>query len=179
MAYPGRKIQRITQCALFSAVICLLSPWCVTVGTVPITLSLFAVVLTGSILSPGMALVSVCVYILIGAVGVPVFSGFQGGPATLINLTGGFIWSYIPVVVLISICQQKGAIAKILLALIALIVCYLIGTMQYMLITGTKSLLSALGVCVAPFAIFDIIKFAVAAIIGDKIRTVLKKQNLL
>jgi len=179
MAYRGSKIQKITQCALFAAIICALSPWCIMLGPVPITLSLFAVVFTGSVLPVKKAFAAVCVYILLGAVGLPVFSGFQGGAAALIGLTGGFIWSYAAVVFPVALSNQKSIGVRLVTGLSALGICYAAGTVQYMLVSRTSSVLRALAVCVAPFLIFDVIKIITALIIGKKMRILLKKQNLI
>ena len=73
------RIYKIIICALFTAIICALSLVSIPLMTVPFTLSVFAVLLTGALLSPKYAAISVLCYILIGAIGIPVFSGFRGG----------------------------------------------------------------------------------------------------
>ena len=179
MAYKSKKIQTITQCSLFGAVVCLLSPWCLMVGPVPITLSLFAVVLAGSVLPVRKALTSIAIYVLMGCIGLPVFAGFQGGAGVLLGPGGGFIWSYPVVVLLISSVNGKGAVSIIIAAIVSLLICYGAGTAQYMAVTGTKSVSAAALVCVVPFVPFDIIKTFGAVFVGSEVRRKLKKQNLL
>ena len=179
MTKGRNKIHTITECGLFSALICVFSPFVVPIGAVPVTLSLFAVFLTGCVLPAKKAVLAVCIYILLGAAGVPVFAGFQGGLNPLLNISGGFIWSYIPVAAVVSQSRGRSFFKRLLLSFFALIICYTLGCGQYMLVSGTKSVAGAVMLCVAPFVVFDAIKAAVACILGNKIRTVLKKQNLL
>ena len=78
---------------------------------------------------------SVLVYILLGAVGVPVFAGFTGGAQALVNYTGGFIWGFLGMALLCGIgVQMKNKIAGILLGTAGLAVCHLFGTIQFMVV---------------------------------------------
>ena len=91
------KLSSMLQCSLFAALLCVLSPLTIPVGAVPVSLGIFAVLLCSSVLGMRRSLVAVLVYIALGAVGLPVFAGWQGGFGVLAGPTGGYIWSYIPV----------------------------------------------------------------------------------
>ena len=101
------KTKFITRTALFAAVIALLSPFAIPLGPVPITLSLFAVLLSAVVLDWKQSAAAVAVYILLGVIGLPVFSGGKGGAAVLPGATGGYIWSYILCAVIASLAAGK------------------------------------------------------------------------
>ena len=75
--------------ALMAAVMCVLGPLTVPIGAVPISLANFVICLTAWLLGPKFGTLSVAVYLLIGLVGVPVFSGYGAGIAKLAGPTGG------------------------------------------------------------------------------------------
>ena len=81
----------MTECALMAALMCVLCPLSVPIGPIPISLSILVILITVVVLGTWRALVSYTVYLLLGAVGMPVFSGFQGGLAKLAGPTGGYL----------------------------------------------------------------------------------------
>ncbi len=170
------KTKFITRTALFAAVIALLSPFAIPLGPVPITLSLFAVLLSAVVLDWKQAAAAVAVYILLGVIGLPVFSGGKGGAAVLAGATGGYIWSYILCAVIASLVAGKtraqGAKQMLITAIgcaCGVIVCYICGTLQFSAVAG-RTFVEALSVCVIPFIIPDLIKCACAAILGTQIK---------
>ena len=173
--YPGgmhmrkNKTAYITRCALLAAIICLISPIAIPVGAVPVTLSVFAVLLASLMLDWKAAAAAVGIYVLIGCCGLPVFSGGQGGVAMLFGPTGGYIWSYIPMSALVSkFGKGKPPWKACMASLGGLIVCYVCGTVQYALVSGS-GFAAALGVCVLPFAGFDVVKIVCAVFLSHRI----------
>ena len=168
------KLYFMLQCSLFAALLCILSPLTIPVGTVPVSLGIFAVVLTSSVLGFRKGLTAVAVYILLGAVGLPVFAGWQGGAGVLVGPTGGYIWSYLIACVIIGRCIDASApnFALVWGAVLSLMACYLCGALQYMVVSGA-SWTTALVVCVYPFVLFDIAKVWMAMLMGRRIRTAL------
>lgn len=160
---------------LFAAVICVLAPISVPIGTVPVTLSLFGVMLAGIVLEPAGALAAVTVYILVGTIGVPVFSGWRCGPGILIGATGGYIWSYLPMVYMISKIKGNSIISAFFACFASLAVCYTLGTLQFILVSGVD-LSSALAVCVLPFIPADVLKSLCAALLGVKLRGIANRK---
>ena len=102
------KIYTLTRCSLLSALLCITSPFVIPFGVVPFTLAIMMVMLISNILSAKESLISVLVYIFLGVVGIPVFSGFQGGVNIITGPTGGFILSYVPVSVAVSLMRNKN-----------------------------------------------------------------------
>ena len=159
----------IVRCALFAALLCILSPVAIPIGAVPVTLSTFAVMLAALMLDWKHAIAAVGTYVLIGLIGLPVFSAGQGGTAVLFGPTGGYIWSYIPMAALISkFGKGKTHWRAVLAAIGGLTVCYLCGSAQYAWVSGS-GFISALGVCVLPFVLFDAVKLAGAVALAKTI----------
>ncbi|MEE1185936.1 MAG: biotin transporter BioY [Acutalibacteraceae bacterium] len=167
------KIKSIIITALFSAILCILAPWSIAVSVIPITLSVFAIFLVGALLPPVKALCAALVYIILGAIGLPVFSNFAGGFGVLLGPTGGFILAY-PVMCLCQsaiIGKEKRdvfwLVKNVVGMCVALVICYSFGSVYYMFVTEV-SLKEAFAVCVIPFLVVDIIKLisAVAVTYG-------------
>ena len=179
------KTKTMIVCALMAAVMCVCSVITVPIGPVPVTLGLFGVMIAAVILGGGKAAVATAVFILLGAVGLPVFSGFKGGFAVLVGPTGGYIWSYIPVALIIGFFAVKSFKNKwVTLAVIfgacltGIAVCYTLGTIQFMAVTG-NDLPKSLGLCVLPFISFDVAKAVIATVAGSAVRKALLKAGLI
>lgn len=179
------KTKTMILCAIFAAILCVFSVLTIQIGPVPISMGIFAVMLTAIILGPKKGTIAVIVYILLGAVGLPIFSGFKGGFQVLLGPTGGYIWSYIIVALFIGALTQKrpqntwlSLIKIFVVCLIGIVICYAAGTAQFMFIQQTD-LAKALTLCVFPFIPFDIIKALIAAYLGYIIGIALKKSKLL
>ena len=96
--------------ALCAALTAVVAPFSIAIGPISLTLSVFAVLFTGAMLRPGWAFAAQVVYIAIGAIGLPVFSGFKSGPQVLLGATGGYLVAYpLMALVLSLVCQHfKG-----------------------------------------------------------------------
>ena len=158
--------------ALNAAILCILAPLSIPVGTVPISLATLAVYFIGIILPPFLALSSVLCYILLGAVGLPVFSGFTGGISVLLGPTGGYIMGYIPCILIISFlakkCEKKPYILAMVLIL-GTLSCYFFGTLFFM-IQANCGFFEALFTCVLPFFLGDALKIACTLAVAPKLR---------
>ena len=165
------KTRSLTIAALFSAIICILSVITIPIGTVPISLSLFAIILAAISLGVKKGVLTTLIYILIGSLGIPVFAGFTGGIHILFGPTGGFIISYIFVTFIIAFVSEKTNKKLILFifSLLSLAVCYLLGSLQYSLISKV-SFYNSLSVCVYPFVVFDVLKATLAINIGVRLK---------
>lgn len=161
-------VRKITSISLMTAFLCLISPWAIHIGVIPITFASFGVLLVGAVMRAKYAILSVIVYLLLGAAGIPVFSGFMGGVQKLVGLTGGFLFGYIPCVFVISlmISKMKRSFFGYLVAMLAgTVILYTIGIAWYIFCSG-NSFSAALGICVIPFLPGDIIKIAAATVLG-------------
>ena len=138
---------------------------------VPITLQTFAVFLSLLILGAKKGTASVIAYLLLGLVGLPVFSGFHSGLSALLSPTGGYVLGLFLICLIFAVLNKvfKGRF-KILSLITGLIICYLTGTLWYVIFTGEKSFFAVLTVTVLPFIIPDIIKLFLAYIIAKRIK---------
>ena len=159
--------------AMFTAIISVLSQIQIPINTIPFSLGLFAIFLTGALLEPRYAFLAVLTYLLLGAAGVPVFANFKSGLQALAGPTGGYLISY-PIVALItslSACRIKKnkPIALTCGMLVSLLLCYILGTVWFCRITG-NSFIAALNICVFPFVLFDLAKIALSVSLSLVIR---------
>lgn len=161
------KIREITLTAIFSAVLCLLSIITLPIGAVPVSLATFGIMIIGSFLNPKCAIVSVLVYIILGGVGLPVFSSFGSGLGVIFGATGGYILAYLIMAAIISLTAGKNKKHRKTMLLfsyfISLIVCYSLGSVWYSAVTQTP-FKNALTVAVLPFIVPDLIKIFLAII---------------
>ena len=160
--------------AIMAAIICVCAPFSIPVPglLVPISLATFAVYLAGGVLGAKRGALAVLVYILIGAVGLPVFSGFSGGLAKLFGVTGGYIIGYIPCALLSGLIFErvKKAWALPLGMAAGTAACYIFGTAWFLVSTTLAAgrpltgaaVAAAVMNCVVPFLVGDAIKIAAA-----------------
>ena len=153
--------------ALFAALTAVLAQIQLPIGPVPFNLAVFGAFLAGMLLEPAWAAASMGVYMLLGAVGIPVFAGFMGGPAVLLGKTGGDVIGYIFIALATALAvKRSGKLPVIGAAMLAgLLVCYGFGTAWFMAVTGAD-LVSALGWCVLPFIVPDVCKGVLACVLG-------------
>ena len=171
-ASKKRKKQQLIDMALIAmmaALIAVCSWISITVGEIPFTLQTFAVFVAVGLLGMKRGLLSVVVYILLGAVGVPVFAGFTGGISVLFGTTGGYIVGFLFLALLAGLILDKfgkKVYVMIIALVLGLLVCYAFGTAWFMVIymknTGPVGLMTVLGWCVFPFIIPDLVKMALA-----------------
>ena len=153
--------------ALMAAALCVLGPLSVPIGAIPISLSNFVICLTVWLLGPKFGTLSVAVYLLIGLVGVPVFSGYGAGIAKLAGPTGGYLVGYLLLAFIGGLFIEKSK-GQPVISGIGLVLgdaaCYVLGTIWFMILTGAD-LVSALGWCVLPYLPGDAVKIVLAAVL--------------
>ena len=173
MKINARKMTRI---AVISAVLCVISPFTIPIGPIPLSLATLGVYIASAILEPISATVSVGIYILLGAFGLPVFSGVRGGFSVIAGPTGGYIIGYIICAAAASYLLHKfpkKALAPIWYV-ISTAVLYLFGTLWYMAVTETH-FSAAVSVCVVPFLAGDAIKIAAAMLFSSKLSRIAQR----
>ncbi|MGN0252208.1 MAG: biotin transporter BioY [Oliverpabstia sp.] len=169
------KTYDLVYIALFSVLIAICS-WISIPTTVPFTLQTFAVFLTVGLLGGKRGSLSVLIYILLGAVGIPVFSGFTGGVGRLLGNTGGYIVGFLASALVMWGLEKvmgRKTWALAVQMVLGLIACYVIGTVWFMMVysgtSGTVGLMTVLGWCVIPFIIPDLIKIVLALILTKRL----------
>ncbi len=171
------KHKNIAVTAITAAILCIFSPVSLPVGAIPISLATFAVCLISAFIPYKQSIVAVIIYILLGAAGLPVFSGFTGGFQQIAGVTGGFIIGYIPCSIIVSFLIGRFPDKKYVYPLSmagGIAVCYISGTLWYSLQTNTD-IVASIAVCVIPFIAGDIIKICAASAMGIILRKRLKK----
>lgn len=182
---PERKrVYNITIVAVSAALITICSWISIPVGPVPVTLQTLAVLAVLLTVGGRRGTIAIAVYLALGAVGVPVFAGFKGGPAAFIGPTGGFLAGFIAAALVFWLLEKlvfarlmtttaKKLVFGIVNSLIFEIVLYTIGVIWFMTVyasqTGPVGLGTVLGWCVIPFIIPDLIKVFAASVIGSRV----------
>ena len=172
--------ETIALIAMMTALTCVLAPLSIPIGPVPISLTNLVIYFGLYILGAKKETLSYIAYILIGLVGVPVFSGFTGGPGKLIGPTGGYIIGFIPMAIIagLVIDRTNGKFVPDILAMVAgTIVCYAFGTI-WLAYQGQMDFMKALFAGVIPFIPGDLMKMVLAAFFGPRIQRQLKRVGL-
>ena len=164
-------IKELVRIAVFVAVICILAQISIPISLIPITFQVFAVSLCGYTLGKKKSVVAVLVYLILGAAGAPVFAGFTGGFHMLISYTGGFLWGFIPLALFCSLARSKKI--GILFGIIGVILCHIIGVVQYSIIAKIGIWQSFI-VASLPFVLKDIILVIISYFIAKRINKILK-----
>ena len=175
------RVIDIAYIALMAAVLAVCAWITVPLPMVAFTLQTMGVFLALVLLGGKRGTLAVLVYILLGAVGVPVFSGFRGGPGALFGTTGGYIFGFIFTALLYwaltHFFGEKLPVQAIALVL-GLFLCYAVGTAWFLYIyvrdKGPMTLAAALGGCVFPFILPDLVKLALALLLGRRLRPFVK-----
>lgn len=160
---------------MFAALIAVCA-WIAIPLTVSVTLQTFAVCLTAGLLGWKRGVLSVAVYILLGIIGLPVFTGFNGGVAAVTGPTGGYVVGFLFTALVVGIALDKlgkkiWQNAVFMIAGVA--VCYLFGTVWY--VAAYKvGFAAALSTCVLPFLIPDAVKIALAAVLVNRLKKFVK-----
>ena len=165
------KTRNLIYIALSAAFIALCA-WLTVPGPVPFTMQTMAVVTVATLLGPGKGCAAVFVYLLLGAVGVPVFHGFQGGAQVIAGPTGGYLVGFLFTALLTGFLTRKSDRFWVLTAAMAagIAVCYAFGTAWFALLYANGGLGKILMTCVVPFLLPDAAKTVVAAILVRRIR---------
>jgi biotin transport system substrate-specific component len=172
---------QMATAALMAAVMCILGPMSVPIGPVPISLTNLVIYFALYLIGSKYGTVSYLVYLLLGAVGLPVFSGFTGGFAKLAGPTGGYLIGFIPMAIIGGLMIEKShgkKLPSILGMVLGTLVDYLFGTLWFVVVMKC-GFWYALTVCVIPFLIGDGIKIVLAAVFGSLLRARLVQAGLL
>ena len=148
---------------------------------VQFTMQTFAMFTALLVLGGRRGLYVMVVYLLLGAVGMPVFSGFRGGMGVLLDTTGGYIIGFAASALLYWLVTAKWVDSlpvAIIACVLGLAVCYAFGTAWFLVVyarnSGPIGLATALGWCVFPYIIPDLVKLALAVVLSRRVKHFLK-----
>ncbi len=174
-------IKRMTTIAIMAALICVCS-WITIPSVVPFTMQTFAVFCALLLLGGKDGLYAVILYLMMGAVGLPVFSGFAGGAGYMLGPTGGYMLGFVLTCLLFWLCEplwksfpEKKALRRLRIPVLAvgLLLCYLAGTFWFITVMSARGtdydFMAALGVCVVPYLLPDAAKLLLAGFLCDRV----------
>lgn len=166
--------------AMMAAVICAISPFAIPIGPISLSLCTLVLYMAPYILGWQRSAVATLIFIMLGMVGVPVFTGFAGGVGKVLGPTGGYIAGYIPLVIVTGLAIKRfprSRTAQFLGMIAATAVLYVLGTIWYMFQSGNP-LDVAMKWCVIPFIPGDLIKMIAALTMGPLLRERLVQANI-
>lgn len=175
------SIYQIVLMALMAALTCVLAPNSLPIGPVPISLTNLVIYFSVFILGPWYGTGSYCIYFLLGIVGLPVFSNYEGGLGKIAGPTGGYIVGFILMALIGGICiklSKRNLIVTMLGWVVGTLVAYAFGTVWFVKVLGC-TYQYALGMCVYPFILLDLIKIVLGTLLGKSVYLALKKAGLL
>lgn len=180
---PRVRTLDLTYAALF-AVLMAVCAWIsipVPKPMVPFSMQTFAVFAALTVLGGKRGTWAVAAYLLLGAVGAPVFAGFRGGPSVLLGSTGGYLLGFIGTALVYWLLERLWGAAlplKVLACLLGMVVYYAFGTAWFLVVyartTGPIGLSGALAACVVPFVIPDLVKAGLALLLSRRVQKYLK-----
>ncbi len=174
------KVFQMSIIGVMAAIICILGPLSIPIGLVPITFTNLAIYFALYALGMKKGTISYLIYMLIGFSGVPVFSGFNGGPSVLLGPTGGYIIGFMFMALIAGLFIDRFS-NKWYLCFVGMVigtsVCYAFGTI-WLAYQTNMSIGAALATGVIPFILGDVAKILIATFIGPQIRKRLIKLNL-
>jgi biotin transport system substrate-specific component len=170
------KTRDMALIAIFAAIITVCA-WISVPAAVPFTLQTFAVFLAVGLLGGKRGTFAVAIYILMGAVGVPVFSGFNGGLGALLGVTGGYILGFLAAAAVMwgFISVLGSGVPVLAFSMVAgMLACYALGTAWFMVVyartQSAVTLLAVLSKCVFPFILPDLIKIGLALLLTVRLK---------
>ena len=174
-------IYNIAFMGLMAAVMCILGPLSLPIGPVPVSLTNLVIYFTVFVIGAKAGLGSCCLYLLLGAVGLPVFSGFSGGLAKLAGPTGGYLVGFIFLALISGFFVEKFS-GNIVMAVIGMVlgtaVTYAFGTIwlcAQMHLTFVQGLYAG----VIPYLPGDAAKIVIAIIVGSAVKKAVVKARVL
>ena len=175
IAKPRMRTVDMAYIAMF-AVVMAVCAWISIPAAVPFTLQTFGVFLAVGVLGGKRGSLAVALYLLLGAVGVPVFAGFNGGLGYMLGATGGYIVGFL-LSALVMWAVETALGRKIWVMAVSMVlglaVCYAFGTAWFMVVygrnTGPIGLATALGWCVIPYIVPDFVKLGLALLLHKRL----------
>ena len=162
------KLRNMIRCGVLAAVLAVCAWISVPLGDQTISLQTFAVFLTLGLLGGGDGLAVVLVYLLLGAAGLPVFSGFRGGIGVLLGPTGGFLWGFAVMAAAYWLLEKR--LPPWICMSVGLLLCYACGTAWYYYMYAAGVVWPVIVTCVVPYLLPDAVKLLLALILRKRLK---------
>ena len=179
------KLKSLILCAFCCALTCLLSMpmFAIHIGPVPIVLGNLGVYFAAGLLGAKFGALSTLIYLILILFGLPFTASSKAGPAVFLGPTGGYLIGYVFMAMItgffyrsILACCLKKFFALVISGCFGTLICYIMGTIQFMVVTKT-GLMKSLVCCVFPFIIGDFLKICAAALVVPKVENLVAKFN--
>lgn len=174
------NVRKMILQALFAALMTVCA-WMSVPLAVPFTMQTFALFAALNLLGGRGTLACLAVYYLMGAVGLPVFSGFSGGLVHLIGPTGGYMLGFAVTALIYDAAVRHlgaGRRVRFIAMLVGLLACYAFGTAWFMAVYAARqsavTLGAALSLCVLPYVLPDLVKLVLALMLSERISKAVK-----
>lgn len=172
----------LTLIGVMTAVICIMGPLSIQlpISPVPISLGTLAIYFVIYVLGMKKGTISCCIYLLIGFIGIPVFTAFTSGPAKLLGPTGGYLIGYIFMALICGFIVDKTNNVFLCFGgmLLGTAVLYFFGTV-WLAYQGNMTFMAALAAGVLPFILGDLAKILIAMVAGGQIKKRLRRAGLI
>ena len=134
------SVQHMVLVGMFTAVLAVMSQLSIPLPSgVPMTLQVFAVTLVGLLLGWKLGVITVLIYILVGASGAPVFANFKGGLGAITGFSGGFLWGFIFLALFSGLAVKlSNRVLGFMVVIAGILLCYLCGFVQFSILSGTS-----------------------------------------
>lgn len=175
------NVYQLAVCALMAAIMCILGPIALPIGPVPISLTNLVIYITVFLLGTKGSIISYLIYLLLGAFGLPVFSGYAGGLAKLAGPTGGYLIGFVFMAAICGVFVEHKKMPVYFIGsgmVLGTAVAYLFGTIWFV-VQMKCGIGYAISVCVLPFILGDLIKIVVSIVLGRQIRNALVSAKLI
>ncbi|AEJ31693.1 MULTISPECIES: biotin transporter BioY [Leuconostoc] len=163
--------QRIAITAVLTALLLAVGPLAINVGPIPMTLQTLIIALVASVSSMRVSLTAIGLYLVLGALGLPVLAGFKGGIVLFFGPTGGYLWSFLlfsPIIGL-SFKKWRTVTGLIVTNCVATILNLTLGTI-WLSISAHMSAQAAIAAGVTPFIVSSVLKIVIVVVVALAIR---------
>ena len=164
-------VKNMVQCGICAALLAISAWLSIPMPQVSFTMQSFAVFFALGLLGGRRGCISIGIYLLMGAVGLPVFSGFRGGLGVLLGVTGGYIWGFLLAGLLywaVTSLLGKRLHIRLIAMILGMAVCYGCGTAWYLHAYG-GSIGPVLATCVVPYLLPDGVKIGLALSLSQRL----------
>ena len=161
-----KNVRKMVVCSLFAALTAICAWIAIPIPPISFTMQTFAIFLTLGVLGGKWGTVSVLLYLLLGIVGLPVFSGFRGGFGAILGATGGYIWGFAVSALLYWALERLGKLPAMAAGMLS---CYLCGSLWFTVYAGDIGFVPVLLTCVVPYLVPDAVKIGLAYSLSKRI----------
>lgn len=163
-------IRQFSRCAMFAALLCVCGWISIPLPGIVLTMQTFGIFLTLTLLGGQWGTAAIGLYLLLGCLGLPVFTGFQSGIAALTGPTGGYLWGFLGSGLAYWAFSTLSPRQSLVAPILGLVVCYACGTAWYAFAWLDGQLLPAIAQCVLPYLIPDALKLLLAHRLSPRLK---------